>query len=88
MGEEEAKTIYHLFVAAAYFFPLLGSLISDEQMVDRLADAAVFDGVPDIVDGDASVMDGPRPAPGPGRDADVHRRELHPVHGLHHRLRR
>ena len=29
MGEEEAKTIYHLFVAAAYFFPLLGSLISD-----------------------------------------------------------
>lgn len=29
MGEEEAKTVYHLFVAAAYFFPLLGSLISD-----------------------------------------------------------
>ena len=29
MGEEEAKTIYHLFTAAAYFFPLLGALLSD-----------------------------------------------------------
>lgn len=29
MSDEEAKTIYHLFTAAAYFFPLLGSLISD-----------------------------------------------------------
>lgn len=29
MGDEEAKTVYHLFSAAAYFFPLLGSLISD-----------------------------------------------------------
>lgn len=29
MGEEQAKTIYHLFTAAAYFFPLLGALLSD-----------------------------------------------------------
>lgn len=29
MNDEQAKTIYHLFTAAAYFFPLLGSLISD-----------------------------------------------------------
>lgn len=29
MGEGEAKAVYHLFTAAAYFFPLLGSLLSD-----------------------------------------------------------
>ena len=29
MNEEEAKTVYHLFTAAAYFFPLLGSLLAD-----------------------------------------------------------
>ena len=29
MSEEDAKTVYHFFTAAAYFFPLLGSLISD-----------------------------------------------------------
>lgn len=29
MSPEEAKSIYHLFSAAAYFFPLLGSLLSD-----------------------------------------------------------
>jgi POT family proton-dependent oligopeptide transporter len=29
MTEEHAKTVYHMFTAAAYFFPLLGSLISD-----------------------------------------------------------
>jgi POT family proton-dependent oligopeptide transporter len=29
MNEEEAKATYHLFTAAAYFFPLVGSLISD-----------------------------------------------------------
>jgi len=29
MGEEEAKGYYHLFVAAVYFTPLLGALISD-----------------------------------------------------------
>jgi POT family proton-dependent oligopeptide transporter len=29
MNDEEAKTAFHLFTAAAYFFPILGSLISD-----------------------------------------------------------
>ncbi len=29
MTDEEATTIFHLFVASAYFFPLLGSLLSD-----------------------------------------------------------
>ena len=29
MNAEEAKTAYHLFTAAAYFFPIIGSLISD-----------------------------------------------------------
>lgn len=29
MSEEQAKTVYHLFTAAAYFFPLLGSLLAD-----------------------------------------------------------
>lgn len=29
MGEEQAKSVYHLFVAAAYFTPMLGALISD-----------------------------------------------------------
>jgi POT family proton-dependent oligopeptide transporter len=29
MGDEEAKSVYHLFVAAAYFTPMLGALISD-----------------------------------------------------------
>ena len=29
MNAEEAKTVYHLFTAAAYFFPIIGSLISD-----------------------------------------------------------
>ena len=29
MSEEDAKTIYHLFTAAAYFFPIIGSLVSD-----------------------------------------------------------
>ena len=29
MNDEEAKTVYHAFTAAAYFFPLLGSLLSD-----------------------------------------------------------
>lgn len=29
MSDKEATYVYHLFVAAAYFFPLLGSLISD-----------------------------------------------------------
>jgi POT family proton-dependent oligopeptide transporter len=29
MNDEQAKTVYHLFTAAAYFFPLLGSLLSD-----------------------------------------------------------
>jgi len=29
MSEEDAKGVYHLFTAAAYFFPLIGSLISD-----------------------------------------------------------
>jgi len=29
MSDEQAKSVYHLFTAAAYFFPLLGSLLSD-----------------------------------------------------------
>ena len=29
MSDEEAKSVYHLFTAAAYFFPIIGSLISD-----------------------------------------------------------
>jgi POT family proton-dependent oligopeptide transporter len=29
MSSEQAKSVYHLFSAAAYFFPLLGSLLSD-----------------------------------------------------------
>ena len=29
MGEEEAKGWYHLFVAAVYFTPILGALVSD-----------------------------------------------------------
>lgn len=29
MGEEDAKAVYHLFTAAAYFFPLIGSLLAD-----------------------------------------------------------
>ncbi|QDU69464.1 POT family MFS transporter [Engelhardtia mirabilis] len=29
MGDEEAKSVYHLFTAAAYFFPILGSLLAD-----------------------------------------------------------
>lgn len=29
MSEEQAKEVYHYFTAAAYFFPLLGSLLSD-----------------------------------------------------------
>lgn len=29
MSEEDAKSVYHLFTAAAYFFPLLGSILSD-----------------------------------------------------------
>lgn len=29
MTEEKAKSVYHLFTAAAYFFPLLGALIAD-----------------------------------------------------------
>jgi len=29
MSDEDAKSVYHLFVASAYFFPILGSLISD-----------------------------------------------------------
>ncbi|MBI1379794.1 MAG: MFS transporter [Planctomycetaceae bacterium] len=29
MSDEKAKSVYHLFTAAAYFFPLLGSLLSD-----------------------------------------------------------
>ncbi len=29
MSEENAKTVFHAFVAAAYFFPIVGSLISD-----------------------------------------------------------
>ena len=29
MTDEEAKVSYHLFVSAAYFFPLLGAIVSD-----------------------------------------------------------
>ncbi|MCA9298228.1 MAG: hypothetical protein KDA28_04130, partial [Phycisphaerales bacterium] len=29
MNEEQAKGVYHLFTAAAYFFPLIGSIIAD-----------------------------------------------------------
>ena len=29
MSEEDAKKFYHLFTAAAYFFPIVGSLVSD-----------------------------------------------------------
>ncbi len=29
MSDEDAKSLYHLFNAAAYFFPLLGSILSD-----------------------------------------------------------
>jgi POT family proton-dependent oligopeptide transporter len=29
MSDEQAKTVYHLFTAAAYFFPLVGALIAD-----------------------------------------------------------
>ncbi|MCH8839756.1 MAG: hypothetical protein IH831_03605 [Planctomycetes bacterium] len=29
MSEEDAKAVFHAFVAAAYFFPIVGSLISD-----------------------------------------------------------
>jgi proton-dependent oligopeptide transporter, POT family len=29
MGDEQAKGVYHLFTAAAYFFPILGALLSD-----------------------------------------------------------
>ncbi|MGE4619210.1 MAG: POT family MFS transporter [Planctomycetota bacterium] len=29
MGEAKAKEVYHLFTAAAYFFPILGALLSD-----------------------------------------------------------
>lgn len=29
MSEEQAKTWYHLFTAAAYFFPILGAILSD-----------------------------------------------------------
>ena len=29
MGDEEAKGVYHLFTAAAYFFPMIGAIISD-----------------------------------------------------------
>jgi proton-dependent oligopeptide transporter, POT family len=29
MSDEEAKTVYHLFTAGAYFFPMIGALISD-----------------------------------------------------------
>ena len=29
MSDEEAKSVYHLFTAAAYFFPLLGALLAD-----------------------------------------------------------
>ncbi len=29
MNEEEAKSIYHLFVSGVYFFPLLGALLAD-----------------------------------------------------------
>lgn len=29
MADEEAKAVYHLFTAGAYFFPMIGALISD-----------------------------------------------------------
>ena len=29
MGEEDAKTYYHLFMAAVYLFPLVGAFIAD-----------------------------------------------------------
>ena len=29
MGEEEAKTYYHLFVTSAYFFPFFGAILAD-----------------------------------------------------------
>ena len=29
MGEEEAKSYFHLFVSAAYFFPVFGAILSD-----------------------------------------------------------
>src|SRR5690606_1234217 len=29
MTDERAKTIYHLFTASAYYFPLLGALLAD-----------------------------------------------------------
>lgn len=29
MGEEQAKGVYHAFTAAAYFFPILGAIVSD-----------------------------------------------------------
>jgi dipeptide/tripeptide permease len=29
MTDEEAKTVYHLFTAGAYFFPMIGAIISD-----------------------------------------------------------
>ncbi len=29
MNDEEAKAVYHLFTAGAYFFPLIGAMISD-----------------------------------------------------------
>ncbi len=29
MGDEQAKGVYHLFTAAAYFFPIIGAMISD-----------------------------------------------------------
>ena len=29
MGDEKAKGVYHLFTAAAYFFPILGAILSD-----------------------------------------------------------
>jgi POT family proton-dependent oligopeptide transporter len=29
MSEEQGKSVYHLFTAAAYFFPILGSLLAD-----------------------------------------------------------
>ena len=32
MGEEEAKEIFHRFVAIAYFFPILGAILSDSLL--------------------------------------------------------
>ena len=29
MTDERAKTVYHLFTASAYFFPLLGAIMAD-----------------------------------------------------------